>query len=942
MRRTPTHYRIIAALTLSAALVSACTDDSPSDPSVVIDAGVDADGAEDAGGGADAGEDVGVEDAGEGDAGEEDAGEPDLCDPNPCTEANRSVCEPRGAVVVCGCDDGYRDEDGACVEDLVCDANACVEPNRGVCTDSNGVAVCGCDEGYVERDGQCVVEDPCALDPCTEPNRGVCSVGANQTAVCGCDEGYVDDSGQCVPEDPCALDPCQEPNRGVCVADGLTATCACDAGFREDGQGACVDADVCDPNPCNGPNKTTCVTDAQGAAACQCDQGYQDDGAGGCVVVPPPTCANQHTTGDSYEPDECVALATPIAPGDTQSHTIEPAGDRDFYLLTPQAGEILRFEESTGMDSYWVLYDTDGSTVLRATDNEGWNWEFATAGPYYVMGRHYSSTRTGSYELSVTSLGFDDHGDTYDVATPITLASSPVSGNTETRGDLDYFAFTAEAGHVYRFSDTSTRDMYFVLYDTDGTTALRATDNESWRWEFDAAGTYYIRARHYSSTSVGQYELEIEDLGFDDHGDTYDLATPITAASSPVAGSTETRGDLDYFAFTAQAGHIYEFADTSTRDMYFVLYDTDGTTALRATDNESWRWEFDAAGTYYIRVRHYSSTSVGDYSIEITDLGLDDHGDTYDVASPWAPGQTIAGSIETRGDRDVFAFTAQAGHVYRMEETTSLDGYLTLRDGAGNALRITDTEWIQWEFPAAGSYTLELRHYSSTRIGDYSVTLTDLGPDDGGDSPAEATPSGGPGVIVGAIETYQDRDVYSFTTTLADQIFYVGEETGTDVTLTLYDTDGVTVLETASSPEWFARQFASPGTYFVSVRHGSSTRIGGYELLIEDRGLDDHANGPTMATAIAPDGSSNAGELEYRGDTDWFTFTTTAGNVYGIEIAGNSRWRATLYAADGATVIDSVTNATMFPTLDAATTYHVEVETTSSNTLGSYTLSVDD
>lgn len=868
-----------------------------------------------------------------------DMGPPDLCANNPCTETNRNICEQRGEVIICKCNDGFSDQNAQCVADPVCGVNTCTTPNRNVCEDVNGVAVCKCNEGYVERNGSCVLADPCDPSPCLEANRGQCSAGANQTAVCSCDPGFVDVDGSCQPENPCNNNPCQDPNKTVCTNTNGAATCSCDAGYQEDANGTCVDQDPCDPNPCTDANKTMCSVNAMQQAECSCDTGYQEDANGACVLIPPPMCTNQHSTGDMYEPDECISLATPFPMNTTQDHSIQPAGDVDFYRVTVQQGEIISLAETTSTDVYYTLYDTNGMTVLYNTGYETLLWEFDVAGTYYIKARHSSSSRTGNYSVTLTSLGQDDHGDTPATGTPITPTTGPMMGTFETRGDVDVFALNVDAGRILRFEETTNTDTYFTLYDTDGSTILRNTDNESWNWEFQQAGTYYVRVRNYSSTGLGGFNVNMIDLGFDDNGDTIAEATPITT-SAPIVGNIETRGDHDYFAITIPNNHVYRFEETTSTDVYFTLYDTDGTTVLRNTDNEAWNWEFAGAGTYYIRIRHYSSTRVGPYNVTITDQGPDDHGDDAASATTIQTGQDITGRIETRGDRDVFSFTGQAGHIYQIEETTNTDIYQTLRDDQGNILRATDSESIRYEVSQDGVYKLEIRHYSSTRTGNYTIKVTDLGLDDHGDAPNEATAVMLPQTINGALETFQDRDVFAITTTQANQIIRMEETTNTDVTLTLYDTDGSTVLRSTTS-EYINWQFPTAGTYYLSLRHNSTTRTGNYTIEFSSLGQDDHGDA-TMASPITTDGVAAMGAIEYTGDEDWFTFNTTSGQVYTINISGGSNWRATVYDSTGTNSIRSVRNGSMTLTLSANTTYLIRVYTTSTSSYGNYQLTVND
>jgi hypothetical protein len=865
----------------------------------------------------------------------------DLCAPNPCAEPNRSVCRVgANQTVICSCDQGFRDDGQGCVPDAICGATTCTEPNRSVCTEANGRAVCGCDAGFRDNgQGLCVVADPCANNPCAEPNRSVCTAGANNTAICSCDPGYAPQGGVCAPIDPCASNPCMMPNRTVCTAQMGQAVCGCDAGYSDQG-GTCAPIDPCAPNPCTMPNRTECTV-MNNQAVCGCDAGYQLDMQGTCALIPPPTCANQHTQGDMYEPNECPSLATFIMPGQTQSHQLFPAGDRDFFRFDARAGEILEFAETSATDVYLTMFDQDGITVLAAGDSpESRRIEYAQAGTYYASIRHYSSSATGTHTVRLTSIGFDDHGDTIQTATPITDGQS-INGVFETYGDRDFFSFQAVAGHIYRIEETSNTDVVMGLYDTAGALITSTDSPERFLWEApNTSGVYYFSVRHYSSSSFGTHTVKITDLGFDDHGDTTQTGTPIADGQS-INGVFETYGDRDFFTFQALAGHIYRVEETSGTDVVMGLYDTAGA-LLTSTDAPEWiQWEVSTSGAYHFSVRNYSSTGLGTHTVKITDLGLDDHGDTIQTGTPITDGQSINGVFETYGDRDFFTFQAVEGHIYRVEETSNTDVVMGFYDAQGNLLSSTDSPEAITRELAQGTYHFSVRHYSGSSLGSHTVKLTDLGLDDHGDNAMAATAlSAGAQMLSGLIETPGDVDVFSITAS-AGEIVRFTSSTSPTVSMTLLGADGTTALRSSTSGI-IAHKFAQAGTYYLSLRFSSSTTMGAYMLSVLRGGVDDHSDGAPGATAIMTGGQANAGELQFFGDQDWFTFTATAGQVYSIRIAGSPQARVTLYDAAGTTSLGSQTNGTLFPMLTQGTTYTVRVDATSATTLTTYTLTVSD
>ena len=707
------------------------------------------------------------------------------------------------------------------------------------------------------------------------------------------------------------------------------------------------------PNPCAVEGRSICVVDQEAGFTCQCDPGFIEDVVGACVLEPIGGCEDSHLDGDAFEPDECAVEATPLVEGEIRAHTIEPAGDVDWFSIDVEAGHIYRIAVTRAglSDAVISLYDTDGVRVIRTNDTpESITYEFDAAGTYFIRVRHYSSVRTGGYQVSFEDRGTDDHGDSPDTATLVASDGVPVAGEIETRADHDYFAFEAEAGRIYRGAITRTglSDGVIGLFGPDGARIRESDSPESITYEFDAAGTYFFRVRHYSTTRTGGYTFTLTDEGTDDHGDDVETATPTVPGEEPMLGRIETPGDHDYFGFEAEVGRIYRGAVTrdGLSDAVIALYGPDGDRIRESDSPEYIGFEAEIPGRYAFRVRHWSSTRTGGYSFALSDLGVDDHGDSAETATPLAVDADGApGNIETNGDNDYFAFAAQPRHVYRIRLTRDSlsDGYLYVYDPAGVRVQQSDTETLYVEANAAGDWVVRVRHYSSVRTGTYTLAVTDLGPDDHGDDMDSATPlvaDGNP--IAGNIESPNDNDWF----TLAAEAGRIYRLALTRVSLSdgyvyLYGPDGETVLRSSNSPESITWEFDDAGRYGFRVRHASSSARGTYTVSVTDEGQDDHGDSALTATDIAADGEDTAGLIETRGDADWFRAPLDGGRVYRIRTAGLDM-EMTLYGVDGATRLASTGGSTLDVDVGEAGVYFIRVMADSSSATGAYTVSVVD
>lgn len=225
--------------------------------------------------------------------------------------------------------------------------------------------------------------------------------------------------------------------------------------------------DPCAPNPCTQGNKNQCVNE-NGTARCLCNAGFVQRPSGVCEQESAANCPEH--TGDTAEPDDCQSRARALASdGAPRLQTIEPIGDYDFFRIDATAGHL-----------YTVVVQPEGSLMPRvdAFDQGGiWlgahdgrptaelTFKASSTSPYFVRVSHSPvdpSAATGSYALTYSTLGEEDHGDTPEQGTSVTpdpagTANPQVHyGRLEYGQDQDWFLFPVTIGHRYRISfDTS-------------------------------------------------------------------------------------------------------------------------------------------------------------------------------------------------------------------------------------------------------------------------------------------------------------------------------------------------------------------------------------------------------------------------------------------------------------------------------------------------------
>ena len=246
------------------------------------------------------------------------------------------------------------------------------------------------------------------------------------------------------------------------------------------------------------------------------------------------------------------------------------------------------------------------------------------------------------------------HGNDIASATSVNCPST-TSGAINFAGDWDFFSVVLTGQTLLTTYTTGSTDTYGYLYDSAGN--IIAQDDDSGAGynfrilESVGAGTYYIAVKHYSSSGTGTYTLYV-DCTVDDHGNDTGSATSISC-NSTTSGDIETGGDLDYFQLNVGTGVITAYTEGST-DTYGYLYDSAGN--IIAQDDDSGAGynfrilESVGAGTYYIAVKHYSSSGTGTYTLYV------DCEVTYVITASDGPGGTISPS----GDVEVSAGGSQS------------------------------------------------------------------------------------------------------------------------------------------------------------------------------------------------------------------------------------------------------------------------------------------
>ncbi|KAB8044655.1 Ig-like domain-containing protein, partial [Janthinobacterium aquaticum] len=532
-----------------------------------------------------------------------------------------------------------------------------------------------------------------------------------------------------------------------------------------------------------------------------------------------------------------------------------------------------------------TLYDTDGVSVLgSAVVGAGGDWSITSS--TLADGNHQLTVKTTSTSglVSAASTALVVTIDTTAPAAPATPVLSPASDNGASNSDAitsvtrPTITGTAEAGSTV------------TLYDTDGVTVLGTAvvaGNGSWSMTSSvlAEGSHALSVKATDAagnTSAASAALQI----------VIDTAAP-AAPATPVLSSASDNGTSNSDAITSVTRPT--ITGTAEAGSTVTLYDTDGVTVLGTAvvaGNGSWSMTSSvlAGGSHALSVK--ATDAAGNTSAASAALQI-----VIDTAAPAAPATPVLSSASDNGTsnsdgitsitRPTITGTAEAGSAVTLYDT---DGVTVL----GTAVVAGNGSWsITSSVLAEGSHTLSVKATDAagnTSASSPALTVTI-------DTTAPATPA------VPVLSPASDNGVSNSDgiTSVARPTINGRAEAGSMVTL--YDTDGVTVLGTTTADAVGAWSITSSlladGSHLLSVRitdAGGNTSSASAALTVM---IDTSAPAAPATPLLAP-GSDNGAS-----NSDGIT-SVSRPTITGRAEAGSI---VTLFDTDGVTVLGSTVAA---------------------------------
>lgn len=238
--------------------------------------------------------------------------------------------------------------------------------------------------------------------------------------------------------------------------------------------------------------------------------------------------------------------------GFTEKDTIRvdtaSAFNREFYYINEGLAFWVRFDVD-GDESWsqfsrlrniggnkWVWGTSDTITVTRS----GNNLSLESSGEYVYYDDWFGDTLRYTYSSITNLVAYhrefppaewfqpppteSEPNGTRGTANSLIVGGRPLEASLSA-GDVDWYSFDAVQGQAYMIQTHGNTDTYMELY--QGQSQLNASDdyignNAGFAWLSPATGTYHLRVRGFSSSTMGSYTVSVRNYLLDD----YDLYKP--------------------------------------------------------------------------------------------------------------------------------------------------------------------------------------------------------------------------------------------------------------------------------------------------------------------------------------------------------------------------------------------------------------------------------
>ncbi len=625
----------------------------------------------------------------------------------------------------------------------------------------------------------------------------------------------------------------------------------------------------------------------------------------------------------------------PISVGDSVSDgvpsagagNIETNGTVDEYVFNANAGDVVRLEDTSAQSCcslFWEMFAPDGDLLgsqYWGNFGTGQTFTAAESGTYNLVA-FGSGSSTGTYAFTLASVPAHD---VFAISVGSSVSNgvpAAGAGNIEQQSSVDEYAFSANAGDVVRLEDTSGASCCTLMWE------LRAPDGSvlggTWWGNFGTGETFalaqtgtYTLISFGNNGATGTYAFTLASVPAHDVfsiavGDSVSDGVP-----SSGAGNIEQQASVDEYTFNANAGDVVRLVDSGAVSCCTLLWE------LRAPNGSvlggTWWGNFGTGETFvmpqsgvYTLVSWGNNGATGTYAFSLQaepahQVFAISVGDSVSDGVPSAG----AGNIEQTASVDEYTFSANAGDVVRLADSSAISCCTLAWDLRAPDGTVLNGAWfgntISEEFvmPQTGTYTI-VASGSNGATGTYGFSLSAVPAHDVfAITTGMLVSDGAPAPGAGNIEQPRAVDEYTFSGTAGELLQFgdPGAVACCSIQWQLLAPDGTglggTWFTGSSTTQTFV--LAQTGTYTVVVS-GNIDDTGTYSFSLA--ALPAHQLFPIATGTSVSNGvpSAGAGNIEGAGSVDEYVFNGSAGQVVQLIDPGSTsccalQWQ--LFAPDG-------------------------------------------
>ncbi|MFY2562980.1 hypothetical protein ACN469_35630 [Corallococcus terminator] len=517
----------------------------------------------------------------------------------------------------------------------------------------------------------------------------------------------------------------------------------------------------------------------------------------------------------------------------------------------------------------------------------------------------------------------DDHGDTVASATPLAPSVDFLEGTLQPPfrawKDRDVFAVPALTGHGFRFTykPGTLANLAVNLLDAKGN-EVRVSGSRPGVMEFvstEAVPRFIVVAASSAATPSGTYSYRLEDMGKDAHGDTLATATSMVLGGGSFPVTLEFEDDEDVFTFRTEPGHGFQFSCESDK-VSLSLMNGAGVGLEASGSSGRVGHKSPDASTWFVRA-YTSNYGLPSTRCQLDDLGVDEHSDVREGATPLTVGVPITARLQGSNDVDVFSFSFTAGRIYKIGPSASRSWNLRLMDADGKPLVESMRSGILWEAQVTGTYFL---HFLKD-LGwgsEFQVQVDDLGTDDHGGTPETATHAEVGETVTGFLHQRSDADAITVPLE-ADGVYRLTCTPDCELSLRA-PARSISLYKGFESDFWHGHMLSSADVTFVV---SSRSTPHSFTFKMERVGTDDHGDDAAHATPLTLPATLD-GVFELGTDVDVLSFSSEVSQTYVVESNNVTLRILDPAGAEVPVVFDAVTRTRRLAA-EAAGTYMVEV-----------------